>query len=85
MNRFSIYTRHVNNDGAEEPGWGFYAIFHNNDFYKITDGADGTYANGTYCAMLFELDREEAILARLFSVHLLVVVMVMVGIYIMIW
>ena len=34
MNRFSIYTRHVNNDGAEEPGWGFYAIFHNNDFYK---------------------------------------------------
>ena len=54
MNRFSIYTRHVNNDGAEEPGWGFYAIFHNNDFYKITDGADGTYANGTYCEMLFE-------------------------------
>ena len=32
-----------------------------------------------------KLDREEAILARLFSVHLLVVVMVMVGIYIMIW
>ena len=59
MNRYDIYIRHVESggyySGREEPGWGFYAIFHNNDFSKVPDGANGvTYPNGTYCEMVFE-------------------------------
>lgn len=59
MNRYDIYIRHVESggyySGRDEPGWGFYAIFHNNDFSKVPDGANGvTYPNGTYCEMVFE-------------------------------
>lgn len=59
LNRYSIYIRHIEsggyNQGSAEPGWGFYAIFHNNDFGKVSDGANGvTYPNGTYCEALFE-------------------------------
>ena len=59
LNRYAIYTRHVEadgyNPGRSEPGWGFYAIFHNNDFYNVSDAGDGiTYPDGTYCEMLFE-------------------------------
>ena len=46
MNKFSIYIRHKDQDGNDAPGWGFHAIFHTNDYYKNTDGADGvTYSN----------------------------------------
>ena len=38
----------------QEPGWGFYAIFHNNDFGTVTDGDGVTYPNGSYCEALFE-------------------------------
>lgn len=60
MNTFAIYSNHICNDntdrkGSPEPGWGFYAIFHNNDFYKVPDAGNGvTYPDGTYCEMLFE-------------------------------
>ena len=58
LNRYAIYTRHVEadgyNPGRSEPGWGFYAIFHNNDFGKVSDGAYVTYSNGSYCEMIFE-------------------------------
>lgn len=59
MNRFAIYSRHIESggyhNGSPEPGWGFYAIFHNNDFGKVPDGANGvTYPNGSYCESLFE-------------------------------
>lgn len=60
MNTFAIYSNHICNDdtdrkGSAEPGWGFYAIFHNNDFYKIPDGGAGViYPDGTYTEMLFE-------------------------------
>ncbi|MBB4045127.1 hypothetical protein GGR06_002937 [Bacteroides reticulotermitis] len=60
MNTFAIYSCHICNDptdkkGTPEPGWGFYAIFHNNDFYKIPDGGAGViYPDGTYAEMLFE-------------------------------
>ena len=62
MNRYDIYIRHVESggyySGREEPGWGVYAIFHNNDFSKVPDGANGvTYPNGTYCEMVFEIGR----------------------------
>ena len=60
MNTFAIYSNHICNDdtdnkGKAEPGWGFYAIFHNNDFYKIPDAGNGVvYPDGTYTEMLFE-------------------------------
>lgn len=59
MNRFAIYSRHKESggyhNGSDEPGWGFYAIFHNNDFGTVPDGANGvTYSNGSYCESLFE-------------------------------
>lgn len=58
LNRYAIYTRHVEadgyNPGRSELGWGFYAIFHNNDFGKVSDGAYVTYSNGSYCEMIFE-------------------------------
>ena len=59
LNRYAIYTRHIEakgyNPGKLEPGWGFYAIFHNNDFCTVPDGANGvTYTNGSYCEMIFE-------------------------------
>ena len=55
MNTFSIYSNHKDEKGNSEPGWGFYAIFHNNDFYNVSDAGDGiTYPDGTYCEMLFE-------------------------------
>lgn len=55
MNKYSIYTRHKTKENADETGWGFYAIFHTNDFYSCVDGADGvTYPNGAYSEVLFE-------------------------------
>lgn len=55
MNKFNIYIRHIDQNGADAPGWGFHAIFHTNDYYKNTDGADGvTYSNGAYCEGLLE-------------------------------
>lgn len=56
MNTYSIYSNHTNNDPSDlantpEPGWGFYAIFHNNDFYKFpTENCP----DGSYSEMLFE-------------------------------
>lgn len=32
MNTFSIYSNHKDEKGNSEPGWGFYAIFHNETF-----------------------------------------------------
>lgn len=55
MNRFQIYTRHKTDNGSDELGWGFYAIFHTNDYHKYPDGADGVnYTNGAYSEVLFE-------------------------------
>lgn len=54
MNKFQLYIRHKDADGNAELGWGFYAIFHTNDFHKMTDCEDGTVSNGAYCEVLFE-------------------------------
>ena len=54
-NKFNIYIRHKDKDGNEDKGWGFYAIFHTNDFWSVKEGEDGiNYSNGAYTEVLFE-------------------------------
>lgn len=55
MNKFDIYIRNKGRENEPYPGWGFYAIFHNNDFRSFTEGADKVYPNGSYCESLFEV------------------------------
>ncbi len=56
MNTFSIYSNHKDEKKVILNRVGdFYAIFHNNDFYNVSDAGDGIiYPDGTYCEMLFE-------------------------------
>ncbi len=60
MNKFTLYSRHWDDENKEEPGWGFYAIFQAKDFVKLKDGTDGKmYDLGAYCETILERKAED--------------------------
>lgn len=49
MGLFDLYSYHKDNNGLDEPGWGFYAQFQYHDFIQLTTYGDRTYNGGANC------------------------------------
>lgn len=51
---YRLYENHINDSGQSEPGWGYYAIYFPEDFYKNTTYGDITYPYGAYQGVILE-------------------------------
>jgi len=56
---WEVYSRHRDNNGNAEPGWGFYANFQAYDFAHLTDGTNMTHQYGAFASHIFTWVRQK--------------------------